>query len=149
MRRRRSGWSAGHKVELFWWETPAIALHPCPVRARVSRSSVPMCWPENWPPHPGTIARHLINTKRRCVRSLRSIRTSPHDFDQHAAESRDCNIDQVPNREAGGLEINADHRSDFEIDEQEENVSEARAALGGHADESRARRPNGRRANCK
>jgi hypothetical protein len=51
------------------------------------------------------------------------------DFDQHAAESRDCNIDQVAYREAGGLEVNADHRSDFEIDEQEQNVSEARAAL--------------------
>jgi adenylate cyclase len=37
----------GHKVELSWWETPAIALHPCPVRAPVSHSLAPMCWPEN------------------------------------------------------------------------------------------------------
>src|SRR5215813_2280167 len=48
MRRRRSEWITGHKVELSWWETPAIALHPCPVRAPVSHSSAPMCWPENW-----------------------------------------------------------------------------------------------------
>ena len=59
-----------------------------------------------------------------------------YDFDQHAAESRDCNIDQVSYREAGGLEIDADHRSNLKIDEQEENVSEARVASGGHADES-------------
>jgi len=36
MGRRRSEWITGHNVELFWWETPAIALHPFPVRAPVS-----------------------------------------------------------------------------------------------------------------
>src|SRR5262249_43061438 len=71
-----------------------------------------------------------------------------HDFDQHAAERRDCNIDQVSYRQARGLEIDADHGSDLEIDEQEENVSQARAALRGHADESCGPRPNGRPANC-
>src|SRR5215469_9695330 len=71
-----------------------------------------------------------------------------YDFDQHATERRNCHIDQVSYREACGLEINPDHRADLEIDEQEENVSEARTALRGHADKSRSRRPNGRRANC-
>src|SRR5215469_7870190 len=56
MRRCKSEWIAGHKVELSWWETPAIALHPCPVRAPVSHSLVPMCWPENW-------RRHRVPTK--------------------------------------------------------------------------------------
>jgi 2-polyprenyl-6-methoxyphenol hydroxylase-like FAD-dependent oxidoreductase len=36
MRRRRSGWIIGHKVELSWWGTPAIALRPCPGRARLA-----------------------------------------------------------------------------------------------------------------
>ena len=52
-----------------------------------------------------------------------------HDFDQHAAERRNCHIDQISYREARGLEINADHRADLEIDEQEENVSEARGLV--------------------
>ena len=59
-----------------------------------------------------------------------------HYFDQHAAESSNCNIDQVSHREPSRLEINADHRSDFKINKQEEDVSEARATLGGHSDES-------------
>jgi len=40
-----------------------------------------------------------------------------YDFDQHARESGNCDIDQVSYREARGLEINADHRSNFKIDE--------------------------------
>src|SRR6516225_3276584 len=86
------------------------------------------------------------NTYKQYIHTRAVLRA--YDFDQHAAESRDCNIDQVSYREARGLEINADHGSNLEIDEQEENVSEARAALRGHADESGGRRPNGRPANC-
>jgi hypothetical protein len=43
---------------------------------------------------------------------------------------------EISHREAAGFEIDSDRRPDFKIDEQEENVSKARAALGGHADES-------------
>src|SRR5215471_14998161 len=71
-----------------------------------------------------------------------------YDFDQHAPESGNCNIDQVSYREARGFEINADHRSNFKIDEQEEDVSEARLTLGDHSDESCNRGPDGRSADC-
>src|SRR5262249_55875442 len=76
MRRRRSVWLTGPKVELCWQETPAIAPHPCLVKARVSHSSVPMCWLENWLRHPVTTKLRFINMNRRCVPSLRSIRRS-------------------------------------------------------------------------
>jgi hypothetical protein len=59
-----------------------------------------------------------------------------HYLDQHAAESSNCDIEQVSNRQSCRYEINADHRSNLKIDKQEEDVSEARATFGGHADES-------------
>jgi len=62
-----------------------------------------------------------------------------YDLDQHPAKSRNRNIDQVSYREARGFEINADYRSNFKIDEQEEDVSEARLTLGSHSDESCSR----------
>jgi 2-polyprenyl-6-methoxyphenol hydroxylase-like FAD-dependent oxidoreductase len=69
-------WLTGPKVELCWRGTPAIAPHPCLVKARVSHSLVPMCWLENWLRHPGTTKLRFINMKRRCVPSLRSTRRS-------------------------------------------------------------------------
>src|SRR6516225_6804168 len=65
------------------------------------------------------------NTYKQYIHTRAVLRA--YDFDQHAAESRDCNIDQVSYREARGLEINADHGSNLEIDEQEENVSEEKS----------------------
>src|SRR5262245_55001702 len=77
-------------------------------------------------------------TAENCARYNQYIHACPvlgaYNFDQHASERRNCNIDQVPHGEVRGLE-NADHRSNFKIDEQEEDVSEARATLGGHSDE--------------
>ena len=67
---RRSESITGHKVELSWRETPAIAPHPCPVRAPVSHSSAPMCWPENWPRRRVPIKSHFSNMRRRSVHSL-------------------------------------------------------------------------------
>src|SRR5262249_46834386 len=60
-------------------------------------------------------------------------------FRSAAPERRNRNIDQVPHGEVRGLEINADHRSNFKIDEQEEDVAEARPTWGGHSDESCSR----------
>ena len=62
-----------------------------------------------------------------------------HDLDQHAAEGSHCDIDQVSNWKPCGLEVNADHRPKLEIDEQEEDVAEARMTLGGHSNENRGR----------
>src|SRR6266446_2368022 len=58
-----------------------------------------------------------------------------HYLDQHAAEGSHCDIDQVSNRKPCGLEVNTDHRTELEIDEQEEDVAEARMTLGGHSNE--------------
>jgi hypothetical protein len=57
-------------------------------------------------------------------------------FDHHATESSNCNIDKVPNWEPCRFKINADHRSNFKINKQKEDVCEARATSGDHSDES-------------
>jgi hypothetical protein len=41
------------------------------------------------------------------------------NLDDDSAQSRDGDIDQIANRELCRFEIDADHRADFEIDEQE------------------------------
>jgi hypothetical protein len=89
--------------------------------------------------------------EQNCARYNQYIHTCPmlgaYYFDQHAAESSNCNIDQVSNWEPRRSEINADHRPDFKIDKQKEDVSKARVTSGGHSDEIRSRGPDGRRAN--
>ncbi|MCY1434549.1 hypothetical protein D9M71_506120 [compost metagenome] len=45
-----------------------------------------------------------------------------------------------------GLEIDADHRAQFEVDEQQQDVVDLRMPLGDHADEGGHRRPEYRRA---
>jgi hypothetical protein len=52
-----------------------------------------------------------------------------YDFDQHARESSNCNIDQIADRKSCRFEIDTNHGSDFEIDEQEENVCEGPTRL--------------------
>ena len=56
-------WSQGRVVLVG----DAIAPHPCPVRARVLRSSAPMCWPENWLRHRGLTKPRFVNMRKRCV----------------------------------------------------------------------------------
>jgi hypothetical protein len=70
-----------------------------------------------------------------------------HYLDQDTAKSSHCNIHQVPNREPCCLEVDPNYRSELEIDEQEEDVPEARVALGRDPDENGSRRPNSGRAN--
>ena len=48
----------------------------------------------------------------------------PHYFDKHATESSNCNVNEVSNGEPCRLEVNADHRPNFQINEQEEDVLE-------------------------
>ena len=50
------------------------------------------------------------------------------NFDQDSGESRHGNVDQIANRKVRGLEVDADRRADFQIDEQEKAGAKLAAA---------------------
>ncbi|WP_051677719.1 hypothetical protein [Bradyrhizobium sp. URHD0069] len=50
------------------------------------------------------------------------------NFDQDSGESRHGNVDQIANRKLRGLEVDADRRADFQVDEQEKDVLDPGAA---------------------
>jgi len=48
-----------------------------------------------------------------------------HEIDHVARKGRDGNVDQEPDRHMVGLEVDANHRSDFEKDKQKQQVLDA------------------------
>jgi hypothetical protein len=107
-----------------------------------------------WDPNLNT---RTANDNRRIAPDTTSISAGlmfgTYDFDQHARESSNCNIDQIADRKSCRFEIDTNHgsnfeideQSNFEIDEQEENVCEGRATLGCHSKDplSSTLRPRG------
>jgi hypothetical protein len=62
----------------------------------------------------------------------------------HVASQRsDGYVQKETNRHMVGLEVDADHGSELEIDEEQEDVSDGGERLLEHRDECRASRPNG------
>src|SRR5690348_13481291 len=61
---------------------------------------------------------------------------------QQPRQRRDADVDQEAHRHVVGLEIDADHGAQLEVDEQQQDVLDGRMALAGHVDEGDDRRPD-------
>ncbi|MNE38779.1 hypothetical protein D3C80_1326910 [compost metagenome] len=66
-----------------------------------------------------------------------------HVGDQQTGQRGDRHIDQETDRHMVGLEIDPDHRPQFEVDEQQQDVVDRGVALIDHAAERHHRRPGG------
>ena len=72
-----------------------------------------------------------------------------HQVNHVAGQGRDRDVDQEPDGHMVGLEVNTDHRTDFEKDEQKKQVLDAGMTLRGHhIKKIGTRRPHGCAANC-
>ncbi|MNC89575.1 hypothetical protein D3C83_55310 [compost metagenome] len=69
--------------------------------------------------------------------------------DQHAGERGDADVDQEAHRHVVGLEVDADHGAELEVDEQQQDVLDRGLPLAGHPDEGESCRPDDGAANDK
>ena len=67
-----------------------------------------------------------------------------NELNKNASQSGDRNVDQVAYRQPCRFEVNSNHRPDFEIDKQEQEVAKSGVPPMHHAQESIDRRPHGR-----
>lgn len=66
--------------------------------------------------------------------------------DEVARQRGDGDVEQKADRQVVGLEVDTDHRAEFEIDEQQQDVIDAGRALGEHLEEGRYRGDGNRAA---